>query len=450
MASKSKTPAPRPRPHAGIDQSVLGSILRGGRSQAFYEQATPKQWRILKTAARRRGISVEDLLNTGLPQPLKQRTTSSLRRQALSTVNSAYRPAESELNRATARFRAIDEKRAADNRYYLDWLAKRQDQMNAAAQASQQQVFAAQQQRQTQLTDSMTNARQQLIQDGVRDPNAVSDPAQFKGFDFTPEMARDLAHVNAASMGLEHAVTAGTEARAVADASNFAFMRAQEAKRQGDLWNKLADIADSKNKIKLQKAADAAKEVSRLLDQEIAKAQQNRNYDAAVSKLQIDASRAKTDAAYKAALAAIGQQNANTNQQNADTRAASLLETQRHNQRMETLGWFNANTRRTAAGNGSFAPGSAKYNALMDQGYAWLAVSELPTKRNASGKVIATRPLNVLDVRRNRENWINQIVAGNKGVTRDMASTIVDVFIKRNGAQTRPLRNWIKATTGLG
>ena len=237
----------------------------------------------VKKLAAKRGLTLEGLLQSG-PSALKERSPAYLRKQAIKTVSGAYAPAVSQLNDRESQINALDAKRQLDNKFYRDWLAGQQAKADAVSQASDAQLLAATGAAHDAVAQRYAAAGQGLQAQDAATPGNVSNPAQSTAtLNASKDKAVGAADIaNAAAVG--QVARSGTE-RSALQAANFAQFAALESKRMADTYKALAQVASDKHSTQLQEAADTTKEIARLLDQEVSKAQSNENFQALTNKL---------------------------------------------------------------------------------------------------------------------------------------------------------------------
>lgn len=209
----------------------------------------------------------------GLPNYLEPLPRKKLNRQALKTMNKIYAPAIADINAEESRIQAISEKRRVDNAYYRDWLNNQQGALQANAQAADQQLRTAQQQIHDTNTAAYAAMPGALQQQAAANPGNVSDPSQANAFNVSSEQMRGLESIANERTRTEQMLHSAESTRQTVAASNFAMVAAAEANRVSQLWSDLRDISSGRQKLRLSKAADSAKEVARLLDKEVEKAQ---------------------------------------------------------------------------------------------------------------------------------------------------------------------------------
>lgn len=206
------------------------------------------------------------------PKAFKGWSMKEIQRMARNTVRSSYKPGYTDLKQQGKEVRSLSKKRAADNKYYLDWLANRTDQMNAHAEAAEQAVQGQQAQMQSDATQALTQMRANLISQGEGHRGTVSQGEESTAFDVTPEMAHNLsAVVNERNLSNQFTESAANM-RTAGDQSNFAMVAGMDANRQGELAKALGELRDKRRLLRLEQAGAQREEVARLLTQEIDKA----------------------------------------------------------------------------------------------------------------------------------------------------------------------------------
>ena len=285
-----KKKAGKNQKHPGLSHDAWSTLMGGGGlAPAVKKKATPGQWAKIQRLAREQGQTVNSFLDTSTPDALKQNTRAGLQKRALDTVNASYAPAETNLDQQEVRIKALNEKRSNDNKYYNDWLNTKQAQLNSSAQTANA-ALQSQQQAMMSTAQQWQGQQQAVQQQAQNTPGGVTNPQQSTAIQAMSQPATAAVNQVAASGQRAQAdIASNTKYQAALQANNFASMAASEAKRVSDTWASLKDVADERTKVKLEKGAKAATEVSRLLDQEITKASNNRDFAAAAQKLEIDA-----------------------------------------------------------------------------------------------------------------------------------------------------------------
>lgn len=298
----------------------LTALTLGPTAAAVKAKVSHKQWRRIVNTAHKKGFAVDSFLQGDLPDPLKLRTKSSLRKEAAKTIKTAYAPAEAELSDREKRIKNLDTKRKADNEYYLNWLKTRSSELQETARAAQGLFDSRQADIRNSLQSDLDAARNTAGQVSAA-AGAQADPSQSLALANPAEDNRARANL-AAEQSLANKQGLTNEGHLqFANAANFAIIAAEEAKRTANTWAQLQDLGDDKQKLVLSKAADSAKEVARLLEGEVGKAGSNREYLAALDKLDID--RTKLDLSAK------------KNRSDARAKKETAAEKKRHNQAIE-------------------------------------------------------------------------------------------------------------------
>lgn len=405
----------------------------------------PKQWERSKHIAKRLGITLDSFHDPSVPRPLKERTKAGLRHQAMRTMRKAYKPVLTGLNQQSERIKALDEKRRTDNLHYQQWVA---DQL-AALDKSKAAVDSTVQSHLDTVRADRSEALGQEQQDALagagnyQNENVTSQRSDSTALDFSDETAQELTQLDNTRQTMDETLLRSTDRSAAASANTIALGAAREADRVSQTWEALMDVADEKEKVKLQRAADSAKEVSRLLDQEISKSQSNREFKAALAKLNLDKKGLQQDAHQFAQTLA---QNRLENLQdyklgkariNESKRATNLLDAYRNEQislgrdRLDLDWWKAKHPTKSAGGGGSktLTEKKRQKNQMnFSEAYAQVSTADLPIKHN--GKV-KTLPMTGTRAKNNR-NWvINALVA--EGYGRATANAVWKAYVANNG-----------------
>lgn len=265
-------------------------------------------------------------------------------------VKTAYAPAVKELSLREQRVKAIDDKRAADNRYYNNWLNSQHQALASAAQAGDQALEGAAQSVQAATGAAYDQAKQGAIQQLSQLPGTVSDFSHANALgQIDAHKGTAVGQVGATAGQALAGIGTGQGLRELAGANNFATIAALEAKRTADTWGGLQDLSSERLKLSASQAGDTSKAIQDALGQELTKAQSNRDYSAVMERL-------GQSAANNASLAA----NRRSGQRHA---ASTLAETIRHNQQMETA--------KTEAQSNSDADFTAKWGVSRDTFLGW-------------------------------------------------------------------------------
>lgn len=277
----------RRRQPRGLDRDQFAALIHGGAYPQLKRQLNPRQWQRLVREASRRGTTIEGMAS-GLPGPLRPLTRKGIHRQAMQTVNDAYRPAERDLDSQESRVRAIDEKRARDNQHYARWLEAQNARLRTEGAAADAALLRTEQEIATNVDQTYAESQKGARARAAAVAGNVSNPEQSLKLDMSPERQRAVETVANQRRQSAAQIGSGEKSSQFLQSSNALFMAAQDAKRQGQTFSALKDIADERGKVRFQKAADASKEIARLLDREITKAQSNREFSAATAKLGLD------------------------------------------------------------------------------------------------------------------------------------------------------------------
>lgn len=260
-------------------------IVRYGAAAATLKASVkPRQWHQIVKFAHKNGYTVRSAVSD-TPNILKERTVGSLRNEALRTVAKTYRPAEKALDTRQQAIMFTDAKRKADDASYRQWLAGETEKLDAQARAADSTLATEQQGIQTDVENSMAAAKADSLKRIAAQTGTVSNPAQSTSLDMTAADQASRERVANARQRSNDVATIAEGSRGVANASLLAQQSANEASRQADTWKALADVADDRNKLTFQRAADAANAVQHALDNEVSKAQSNTQTDLAAAEL---------------------------------------------------------------------------------------------------------------------------------------------------------------------
>lgn len=205
--------------------------------------------------------------------PLAPMPYSVIKNHARSMMNTIYKPAFASLNSEEKQLQSIDEKRKADNSYYLNWLESNNANLEAHSATSQAQLVAAQGAAQTQLQQGFQAMQAQLVNQGQNDPGTVSNMGEANAFDLGGAQQKASREMAGSNLLVDTQLQNTNELGDVARANNFATIAGNEAKRMGDLWEGMSKLGNRRQELRLTKAAEAAKEVARLMDAEVSKGQ---------------------------------------------------------------------------------------------------------------------------------------------------------------------------------
>lgn len=423
---------------AGVGQRELDTIRMGPIAASYKRKLKGgKRWKSLVREAHARGVSINSYLDRSTPMPLKERTTSSLRSEAERTMSSAYAPAEKELSNRERMIQSIGEKRALDNDRWTQWLNQRHGELQANAQAADAAILD----RQKQIQGAMIAGQQQNLAEFVNMQNPtgqVSDPRQSANVPQIIAQQQAQQAQNASSAELTSKIVGDNAGRqAATQANNFAFMAAMKAKDVADQWKALQDVADDKDKLKLQRGADSAKEISRLLDREIQKAQTRNEQNIAAASLnvkqqglELEAGRLSESSRHNMASEAAARARVRESKRSAQARLGTTQEANR-------IAWYRATHPAAGRGRGSGSGASSSDpQTRFETAYAQLSSSTRRSKDNKSDV-----PINHSYVAANASALENQLVAKLK-ITRKMARTVVRAYLTKQGNDPGPYHQY--------
>lgn len=267
----------------------LDAIRYGTAGANVKANVTPKMWKKIVALAHKRGFTVAGA-TSGNPDPLKERTHSSLLAQARKQVNAAYDPTLKQLDAQGVQLNALADKRKADNESYQQWMLGKQAEYNTAAAAAHQQYqgYLDKLKTDTEAAHQQAQAGAQATVQGMS--GTVSDIGQSSAIQgLSADTARatglvDNARLQTAAMQPTLENQQNTRQQAVIGQG-----QAAEAKRISDLNTGLTQLGDQKFKVLAAKAGDVFKTYFDSLNQQVDIANSNRNYNAAADKLGLDA-----------------------------------------------------------------------------------------------------------------------------------------------------------------
>jgi hypothetical protein len=331
-----------------LTRQEFSSLVHGGG--AYYElkqRTSPQQFKRLRREARRRGTNLAGLVS-GLPPALRPLTQQGIARQARRTTRSAYAREFADLSQQEQRIRAISSKRATDNMAYARWLQEQQSAMQLKGKAADDMLLSHQEQMHKDLQSTFEQLQAGALARQGAQPGNVSNPGDSRALDLSPERKREEERLAAQRQQTQDSIGSGQKTSQTLAAVAQMFMAAQDQKRQSDEFGAVKEIGDERERLRLQRSSDTEREIARLIEQEIVKAQSNREFDAAVQKLGLDARELQFD--MKEKNRRFGLDRAKFKHQmskdeaelrikeiNAELSAGRLSETERHNLAMERL-----------------------------------------------------------------------------------------------------------------
>ena len=455
MAKKPKKPKT-----PGLTAEEFESVGRDPRVAAIWPRLSRKQRQKIIQRAHARGLTVAGFLS-GAPDALAERMPGAIRAQAERTITDAYKPAEAELDQRDTRTRALDAKRQNDNAHYLQWLQDRSAEQRVDAQRADQLLADRQRQIQEDTARAYEGMRGQIVEAVGQQEGVVSNVGTAAGANVTPEAQRAVELVAAERDATARASGTAQKHAAGLAANNFAIHAAAEARRHADTWGELAKVGDERQKLVLQKGADTAKEIARLLDQEILKAQSNREFEVAVQKLNLDAQEEAND--QRNADRQFGLEQNKFRQSVREWRhqvrvdraklgidRAGLRQDQAQFEAQLEVDWYNArNKDRSGSRNGDQDIKDTNQFAF-DTAYASLVTATREVPRRVRGKVVRkTVRFDEKYVRANRALAVNLLVS-QLGVNRKVAQAAVEAYLRSGGNSSDPgdFARWVRASRG--
>lgn len=295
----------------GVKQKVTGS--GSGTYQLQTVGTTPAK---VKTA-------VTKATKPKAPKPtnwLAPMTQQQVTKQATDIVNKEYQPQYTDLNNQANQAKALDSKRAADQKQYDAWLAGQ----GAALQTANQNMLNSLQSTNAALSSA---ANTQLDQstgtvNGALQAEAQPTTGSNANAMLTAAMSaagKQQMSTAAQAANTKSAIGASGVANSVANAySNQSAIRGQQIQ---DLNTTLTNLQNQRNTVHQNQIADLAKEISTLQTNEVNKAQAQQNYQAAQQQLAIQEANTSSEISSRNTTAKASATNAKTAQVKADNQA---------------------------------------------------------------------------------------------------------------------------------
>jgi hypothetical protein len=264
-------------------------VIRLGADGAAFKASMPKKrWRKFVKKTHQRGYTVAGELS-GNPAPLKERTNSSLKREAQRTIGDAYKPVTAELSRREAAAQFLEAKRATDDAQYRTWVTGEQDKLGAQSAAADRVLNDQQSKIATDLNaaqkagalDSMARVQQVA--------GNVSDPSQSKALDMTDADKHSREQVADARAHSQAIGKIGSDADTVARAAMAASVSNREATRKTELWKNQSEIQADRAESVMEQAKAAADLHGKLKENQVTIAGSNREFALAQGELGVKA-----------------------------------------------------------------------------------------------------------------------------------------------------------------
>lgn len=228
--------------------------------------------------------------------PLAPIPPKVLRRQAMELMRTLYKPGFAQLSNEEKRVNSISEKRKADNSYYLNWLTKQSELLGAHEESARAQVLAAGQQAQGEVQKGWEDLHQQMVSNAGSEAGVSTLPAEAAAFNVSDAALKGAHEIQDQRTATQNQLSTLGNAASLGSAINFAEIAAMESKRNSDQQKSLNTINNSRQELRLNRAAEAAKEYARGLDKEIEKAQARAQIAASEATAAIEAKRFGLDA----------------------------------------------------------------------------------------------------------------------------------------------------------
>jgi hypothetical protein len=259
--------------HEQMQRVLLGA---GADPVQVWMRASPRQRQILKHRANQRGVTPAGLIQGG-PRALQERSPRGIRQEAVRRIGSAYAPAATELDEREKRILNLDVTRQQDEEAYRNWEMTQQQRLTAASSAASQV-----------LQDTLAG----LAQEAQGLQNDVDPLVQAQ---LGPEHQHSVANVLLEQVAAARDRSQGAESSKFLEENVQASGQARAARRASETSASLADVNTERKTLAASKRADTIKEIARLADNEIGKAQGNRDFAAALQKLGIDRAKVGLD-----------------------------------------------------------------------------------------------------------------------------------------------------------
>lgn len=270
---------------AKVKQPSAAAVLHYGRDVATIRANTkPKQWRQFVKFAHRQGHTVAGQLS-GAPAPLMERTGASIRKEALRTVGTAYKPVMAALNQRESANKFLDAKRAEDDASYRQWLLGQTGLLDAQSRAADATLASQQQSIAQDLTTAQAAARADSLKRVAAAAGNVSDPQQSTALDTG---AADTRSAELVANAREHTAALdkiGSDARTMSRAAVLATAAVAAATHQADSYQTEAQIAADRSTATQARAKDTMGMIQDLNTANVTNAQNNREADLAGAEL---------------------------------------------------------------------------------------------------------------------------------------------------------------------
>lgn len=229
--------------------------------------------------------------NALAPMPPKE-----IRQQAVSLMRTLYKPGFEQLSNEEKRVNSISEKRKTDNSYYLNWLNKQSELLNAHEDAARTQLLAAGQQTQQEVQAGWDQLHGDLASSMENTVGNVSNPAESTAFDVSDEALKSAHDVGDQRQASADQLSVLQTGASLGHTINMAEIAALEGRRLTDQDEGLSTIKNQRQELRLNRASEAAKTFKEGLDKEVEKAQGRASIAASEATAAIEAKRFGLDA----------------------------------------------------------------------------------------------------------------------------------------------------------
>jgi hypothetical protein len=271
-------------------------IRLGADGAAFKASMKPKKWRKFVKKTHARGYTVAGELS-GNPAPLKERTPSSLKREAQRTIADAYKPVTKELTRRTAAAQYLESKRATDDATYRTWVTGEVDKLDAQSAAADTALTTQQSTIATDLNAAQKAGALDSLARVSQVAGNVSDPSQSKALDMTDADKHSDQQVADARTHSAEIRKIGSDANTVARSAMNASVENRETQRKTALWKEQSDIEGDRATSVMEQAKAAADLFGKLKENQVTIAGSNRGFALAQGELGVKADDIAAEAA---------------------------------------------------------------------------------------------------------------------------------------------------------
>jgi hypothetical protein len=261
----------------------------GADPASVWADANKKQRGRIKRSARKRGVTLESFLQGG-PRALQERTPAGIRKTARKTVNTAYKSAFAELDDQETKIKNLREKEQQDLSYYTQWQTTKLAEMDAAARAADTALLASQTAERDAMEDYYTQQRANAAAQMAATPGLenidTSGSTILDNSDEALKAQRDRAAGDASERG---AIASGQAVRAGLFSGIQQRASASDLESRQRMVADLSDLGIERKKLRLDRAGAMVKEIARLADLEVTKAQSSKEFNLAAEKLGVEA-----------------------------------------------------------------------------------------------------------------------------------------------------------------